>query len=124
MTRTNHWVSALGRPDHCAACGLDVPNASGQPCIVTGDCKGPPVETIRHLLFLCPKCCARPPFYGQAHGTALSLLGHPMLRLVVPKLRPGWCQVCRRWVGDAALLVPSRPPVVDLVEALVESFSW
>lgn len=121
MSSRNHWVSGHGPFDRCAACGEEVPNASETgPCIVTGHCKGATTSPL--WLRVCDPCYARAPFFGVGERP-FECLESGSLRLTFLYWRPGWCEVCRRWMGDAQHAVHRVPVVADLVSAFVEAFA-
>ena len=109
MSSRNHWVSAHGPFDRRAACGEEVPNASGRGgLLITGHCKGAPTSPA--WLHVCEGCYGRTPFFGV--GGVEPHSG-----------RPGWCGACRRWMGDAQVLVWREPVVAGLVQAFVDAAS-
>lgn len=115
----NHWVSADGPSDVCMACGESVPNV-GQaepPVIITGQCKGAaPIRVKGDLvLVVCTKCAHGPPYFDAAYLDVT--FGDAGIRAG----RPGWCQKCRKFIGDVYSVVPARPPAADLVQAFVDA---
>lgn len=87
--KMNHWVSKLGEPERCAACGEAVANVDKLTGIqVTGHCDGPStMASERHLVF-CSNCIEGPPLYGR----------YAMVELELP--HAGFCHKCLRFVGD------------------------
>ena len=117
MKQRNHWVSGRGPFDRCAACGERVDNASESgPVLVTGNCR-PLFPVPPDVAVVCEKCCAAPPFFG---------IEEPGYRMVANRLRlltPGWCMVCRKFIGDDFRLVPRVSVAAQLVQAFIDSLA-
>ena len=112
--KTNHWVSAKGPIDVCMACGETVPNIGvvEPPILITGACKGAaPIWFEGELvLVVCTKCAHGAPYFDASY-----------LPIRISAGRPGWCQRCKKFIGDVYSVVPARPPVQTLVQAFVDA---
>jgi hypothetical protein len=91
-----------------------VPNALERgPALITGACVA--LDLVpKGILCVCASCLSRPPYFGLWDP------GWEPVRLRLMRFaHPGWCMLCRAWMGDDFAIVAARPPVVDLVASLL-----
>jgi len=108
VTKPNHWVSAYGPHDRCAACGIEVYNPTKRTGIqITGRCDGVPGVIVRQH-WVCASCV---PEAIRAAVKPVQAAGHV-----------GFCDQCRRFMGDACWVVKPEPkPPIELPTPSIES---